>query len=290
MALFGRRLDVRLARHDILDGLRDASPVLKLRKGNALAHAVRDEVVPLLRKQQIRLLGRAQVRHAVAGVEHGRPHARGQLRVRLERQALVVPVPRVVVVHNVPAVDLVERCVPRLDLDVVGDDLDLLVVRPNEVLQQRLDDGHHAARDDDDGDVLLQRPLEEGLEAGVELDVLDERRDTLIVRCRDAVHHLLEGVTEVNAAFECGFVACHALLLAEAEVVCLGGRSGSLMRAWGKAVVGYHEIIAWTRLLAQLSRTARQQKTHVLSLRVIVPSKSVKKMALGLDRIAGTRL
>ena len=58
--------------------------------------------------------------------------------------------------------------------DVVGYDIDLLVIRSTQVLEDSADDGFHAGRKHNGRDVVLQRPLEEVVKVGVQLDVLDE--------------------------------------------------------------------------------------------------------------------
>lgn len=50
-------------------------------------------------------------------------------------------------------------------------------------MQQGADDGFHAGGEDDDGDVLGERPFVEGLETGVEFDVLDQESYAFVVGC-----------------------------------------------------------------------------------------------------------
>ncbi len=56
--------------------------------------------------------------------------------------------------------------------NLITHDLDVLRVRTEELHEQRADDGRHARGEHDDGDVRLARPGVEGLEMGIQGDVL----------------------------------------------------------------------------------------------------------------------
>lgn len=104
------------------------------------------------------------------------------------------------------------------------------------VLEEGADDGFHAGGEDDDRDVLRERPFVEGFEARVEFDVLDEEADAFVVGCLgvecylgvlqrmvdeipsyfDGSHHFVEAIAEVLLVVEDVLVALLAHLLAEA--------------------------------------------------------------------------
>lgn len=103
--------------------------------------------------------------------------------------------------------------------DVVAQDLHLACIWADQLLQQGLDYGLHSRTQHHDWDVVLQRPLEEGLESGVQLDVVDEVLDALVVGLCDTVHHILEGVAESDFVVEAGDISGAALVAAVANVV-----------------------------------------------------------------------
>lgn len=145
----GDLLDALLAVVDLLGLLEDALPRLELGEGNALALAVRDEVLAGSGEQQVRLPCGTEITHAVAGVEKSRALVVGHLgdgvRVRSDGQRLVVAKARVVVELDGPAVSLVERVPRGAELGLVGDDLNVLhQFLAEQVSEQRLDDGDHA--------------------------------------------------------------------------------------------------------------------------------------------------
>jgi len=77
--------------------------------------------------------------------------------------------------------------------NLIAHDLDVLRLGPQELHEQRADDGRHARGEHDDGDVRGARPGVEGLEMGVQGDVLAEEGDALEEGRVDAVDHFLEG-------------------------------------------------------------------------------------------------
>lgn len=100
-----------------------------------------------------------------------------------------------IMVLNLPSTLLVNG-LSRTSLDVVADDIKLRSILANEFLKNGADNGLHARRDDDGGDVVGKGPFEIFIETGVKLDVINKVLDALWVRSGDAVHHLLEGLTE----------------------------------------------------------------------------------------------
>lgn len=102
---------------------------------------------------------------------------------------------------------------------IIAYDLNLLGSWANELLQQRMDDGLHAATQYDHGYVVLQTPLVEVGETRVELDVVEEDLFAFVERLRYAVEHLAEGVAEGDLVGEGVEVSLTALLVAEAEIV-----------------------------------------------------------------------
>lgn len=88
-----------------------------------------------------------------------------------------------------------------------------------QLVQQRPDDGLHAAAENHNRHVVVLRPVVKVPEAGVELDVLQQNVDTLVQGRGDAIEHLAERVAEVDAAEERVGVALLALLGAVAQVV-----------------------------------------------------------------------
>jgi len=77
--------------------------------------------------------------------------------------------------------------------NLITHNLDVLRVGAKELHEQRADDGRHARGEHDDGDVRRARPGVEGLEMGVQGDVLAEEGDALGEGRADAVDHFLEG-------------------------------------------------------------------------------------------------
>lgn len=93
------------------------------------------------------------------------------------------------------------------------------ILLAQEVPQQGADDGGHAAAQHHNGHVVLACPLEEGLEARVEGDVLAQNVDALVEGRLDTVEHLLKRVAEGAAAVEHVLVTLLAQGSAVAEVV-----------------------------------------------------------------------
>lgn len=177
-----------LALDDLLDLPMDILEIVENIERNAFAFAIGDQIMPILRKKQIRLPRRRQITNPITTIEQLGPLALGLLVIRLDRQTLIVTKVGVIAVDDVPGPVLV-------DLDVVGDDLDVRRGGADEVGEQSADDGLHAGGDDDDGDVLRTAPGVEGGEAGVEFDVFAEELDAFGEGEVDAVEHVLEGVT-----------------------------------------------------------------------------------------------
>lgn len=169
-----------------------------------------------LGKEQIRLLGRRQIRHAVAGVKHDGPRRQRRVLANLER--LVVAVDAVVVKDNLPAAGLVDAAALGAGRDVVADNLHV-PARAEHLVEQGADDGLHAAAEDDDGDVVRLRPAVKVLEARVELDVGEEQPQALVKGRLHAVEHAVEHVAKVGAAGEHLAVVGLALGRAAAQVV-----------------------------------------------------------------------
>jgi hypothetical protein len=98
-----------------------------------------------------------------------------------------------IVVLDLPATLLINRLVAT-GHGLVADNIDLVAVWADKLLQNAADDGCHARRDDNGGDVVCQCPLEVLVEVRVEGDVLDEVVDALGEGTGDGVHHLAESV------------------------------------------------------------------------------------------------
>lgn len=224
LRLIGALPDIDLAMEDISRLMQDLGPVLEQGEGQTLALTVGDEIVALLGEEQIGLARGAEIAGAVAGVEEGGAvvagHVGDGVGVGADGEALVVAVGAVVVVLDGPAAAEVEVVERRLGDGRVGHDLDLAAFAvAEEVLEEGADDGHHAGGEDDDGDLVLERPVVEGGEAGVEFDVLAEDGDGFGEAEAPAVDHGLEAVAEGGFAGEHVEVALAAFGVAEAVVV-----------------------------------------------------------------------
>ncbi len=79
-------------------------------------------------------------------------------------------------------------------LHVVADDFDVVGLGSNEMHQQRSNDGFHAGREHNDGDVVLNRPVIELFEVRIKFDGAEEQLDAFRERRLDTVQHLLERV------------------------------------------------------------------------------------------------
>ena len=104
--------------------------------------------------------------------------------------------------------------------DIVADNLQVLhLLLAEQMAQQRPNDGLHTAAEDHNGDIVCAGPRVEGLEAGIEDNVLEEQADALVVRGLDALHHLEERVAEVAPSEQHVGVALLAQLDSEAQVI-----------------------------------------------------------------------
>ena len=86
----GRIFDAELAGHDALHRGQNVPEVLERGERDIFSLAVRDEVPPRLGKEQIRLLGRREIRDAVAGIEKHRSLILREIRVGTDLQRLIV--------------------------------------------------------------------------------------------------------------------------------------------------------------------------------------------------------
>ena len=103
--------------------------------------------------------------------------------------------------------------------DLVTENLHLLGVRTDQLLQQCLNDRLHARTENNNRNVVLQAPLEELCETGVELDIVDDVLDALVVGASDAVHHVLKRIAEGDFVVQTGDIALAALLAAITDCV-----------------------------------------------------------------------
>lgn len=116
--------------------------------------------------------------------------------------------------------------------NVVADNLDI-PARAQQNVQESSDDGLHATAQNDNGNIVLARPVVELGEAGVEHNVLLENFEALVKGGVDAVEHFLKGVAEVHMAEQDPLVGFDALRLAESqvvghEVIGVGGGHGAV--------------------------------------------------------------
>ena len=223
-ALLGHNPDIRLALQDILGLLQDLTPVLKQRKRQGLPLTVRDEIMALFRKQQIRLPRGTEIARPIPRIHQRRllaaRHLGNRLRIRPDRQALIMPVPAVVVILHRPAAADIQITDRRLLDRHIGHDLDLAALfLAQQMLQQRADDGDHPRRQHDDRDLVLERPVVEGGEARVERDFLTEDVDAFREGEAPAVDHFAEAVAEGDFVVEHVEVALAAFGVAEAVMV-----------------------------------------------------------------------
>ncbi|TLS26144.1 hypothetical protein PpBr36_05007 [Pyricularia pennisetigena] len=179
--------------------------------------------------------------------------------------------------HNLPAVGLIHGGLALPDGDVVAHDLDVAHgLLPNQLPHQSLDDGAHAAAQDDDGDVVVAAPLVEARKRRVELDILEQQVDALVEGHGDRLQHAREDVAEVDAALEHVDVGRPPLLATVAEVV-------------RQPVVGVlHRYCSLTqtersctRLVLPGTLRPAQEGMREWETGGNQPSKSVKKMILG---------
>lgn len=197
-------------------------------------------------KQQIRLPGSRQIRDTVAAVEESRTLVQRKLLALLlvgfDGARLVVAEMAALGFSQHPcsqgstgmrpfiAVDNFPHAIG-LGAHVIRDDRDLAGgVGAEQLLEESADQRLHAAREDDDGDVLLAAPGVEGGEARVEGDVCDQLLGALL-ECfgeGDRVEHVFEAFAEAKAvvddfdAEEKAMGAAEAELVGE-EVVACGG-------------------------------------------------------------------
>lgn len=121
---------------------------------------------------------------------------------------------------NHPPALLIQTLLPLPNNHLVANNLQTIrLLFPQEMRQQRPDHGLHAARQDNNRHVVLLGPVEELLEARVQVDVLQQRLNALVKGRRDAVQHFLETVAEVAVAEQNVLVALLAQHGTEAKVV-----------------------------------------------------------------------
>jgi len=208
--------------------------------------AVVNEILTSLGEEEIRLLCRAEIRHAVTGVEHDGPLGEG--RVGADLEGLVMAKDAVIMVLDIPASDVV-NLLARLGLDIVGHDLHILhLLFAHKVSQEGLDYGLHPPAEHDDGDVVGPAPRVELLEFWVELDVVEQELHALVERQVDAVH---------------------------------------ISRNVSRKVRAPERVSLLPRMRCSRPKPTLSVMKSFESCSVMVPSKSVKKIAFGEVRRAG---
>jgi hypothetical protein len=214
-------------RHPLKDILRlpqNITPILKQCKWHSLSLTKCHQIMPLLRKQQIRLSRRTQIAHSIPSIQQRRllapRHLRNRLCVRPDGQTLIMPEPAVVMIRDRPPTFRIQITHRRLLHRLVRHDLDLLpLLLAQQMLQQCADDGHHPRRQHNYGDIVLDAPIVEGGEVWVQLDVLAEDGYAVPEGELPALEHGAEGVAECDLAVQGVKVALPALGEAEAVVV-----------------------------------------------------------------------
>ena len=129
---------------------------------------------------------------------------RGDLRVVVELDlpsSLCVDIPSISTCHH------------------VANDLDLLSLRTDQVVQERLDARRHAAAQHNNRDIVLSGVLKECLEARVQRDILNQISNALIEGARHTVHHLAELIAKGGLAVQNGPVTRLALLCSKSNRV-----------------------------------------------------------------------
>jgi hypothetical protein len=137
----------------------------------------------------------------------------------------------VVVELNSPAT-LVLQSLTLACCDIVAHDLNV-PPRTEKSVQESSNDRLHATTEDDNRNVVLLCPIVELLEAGVELDVLEEDLDALVEGSLDAVKHLDKAIAEMHLSKENVLVKLATALNTEAKVVGhvvirIGGSDGAV--------------------------------------------------------------
>jgi hypothetical protein len=216
--------DIRSPLKDILRLPQNITPILKQRKRHPFSFTERHQIMPLLRKQQIRLSRRTQIAHPIPSIQQRRllapRHLRNRLCVRPDRQTLVMPEPAVVMIRDRPPtlhIQIIHRRLLHRHVRHNLDPLPLLLAK--QMLQQRTDYGHHPRRQHDHRHIVLDAPLVEGGEVRIQLDVLAEDGYTFPEGELPALKHGAEGVAECDLAVQGIEVALSALGEAEAVVV-----------------------------------------------------------------------
>lgn len=199
--------DIRPPFKDILRLLQDILPILEQGKRHALPLTKCHQIMPLLRKQQIRLPRRTQIAHSIPRIQQRRllapRHPRHRLGIRSDGQTLIMPEAAVVVILYRPPPLLIQIIDGRFPRRHVSHNLNLpSFLLTQQMLQQGADDGHHPRRQHDDGNPVLHRPLVEARKVRVERDVGAENGDAFREGQSPALQHRAEGVAEADLAVQ----------------------------------------------------------------------------------------
>ena len=221
--------------------------------------------VTLLGEKKIRFRSCRQVRHAVTGIQERGPFSLGKSRIGFDLARLVVtkgavkekrrvkdgyatmsdasflPVITVFYLPSTFAVDIFAITA----LNIIGHNVKrAIIVLAQQTVQESLDDGEHARRQHDDGDIVLLGPVIELLEVRIQLHFLQELFDTFIVRRLDRIHHLPERLAKGLSAPQYGIVSLAASGNAEAELIRLEEESESVKPPQDMGIRRYQEVIA----------------------------------------------
>ena len=90
-------------------------------------------------------------------------------------------------------VDNLPMSIPGLNL--IGNNLNLICLRPHKILQKGTDNRLHSGRENYNGDSFGLAPIKKGLEPRVELNILAEKLDALWEWELDRVEHVLECIS-----------------------------------------------------------------------------------------------
>jgi len=215
--LLGDFLDILLAINNCLDGVENGAPVLENGERNILLDAVLDEVVALLCKQQVGLLGGTQITNPISGIEQCWTLSLWQSSIGSDLQRLVMAEVRSIVKDDLPADSISVDVSAVSGSDEVADNPNIMF--SDEVLQQGFDDGFHSSAEYNDGNVVGSGIVVELLEVGVQLDMLDGTLQALVKGKIDRIQHFTEGVSEGHFTVQDSSVEFLSLFDPHTEVV-----------------------------------------------------------------------
>lgn len=174
--------------HNFLYTAEDTTPILEGSEWNVLLDAKRNQVMSFLREKQISLLCGTQITNAISSIKHDWSFIFRELRVWPDGQAFVVTEVAIVMEDQIPAIVIIDRFA-WLCFYIVGHNLDLRSIFPNQMIQECSDDGLHARRENDDWNVVRERPCQVLFEVRIKLDILYQKIDAFVIWSCHGLHH-----------------------------------------------------------------------------------------------------